>query len=623
MATDLQAAGQAVYLEGEYYHRLAQLINAYHPETMETPLHLAVKLGRKDIVEALLDSGADTYTVCTDENFKRLNAIFLDRTPTLPPGFGDALHLAVAYGHISIFDAILEVRENEVQNCIDHHPLVLLAAYGHVEALNNMLARGFQGNPEEPFFKHDALRCALANGYTECARSLIFNGADVTFGGSCLLGIALKDFESLSGNIPIKEDEVVLELVQMLVEAGADVNATTCIRPDHRMSPSLADDVSVVSTLIRAVHQMRWKAASYLLEQGADITVKDEESWTAFHYAVASGNPELVDSFLKAGAADQIEWSIKQGGRNGYRYSVSEWNILDIVGMLRLFGHRNVHTQHESLVSDFNEIIKLLVDNGASVEAESQFGGTPLHSACFISHRRYIPAELSPHRTFPIVSALLQSGANPNALNKFGQNPLHVLLENVMVARETFLDNYKNSKRNGENPSKDIEDFMSSLCSTVRVLVAAGADLNHRDVRGEKPLHTLFQGLHAYINQENDEYSAERSLKYEDVSYEPQYGAPNLADSARHKLDPLVVELLRCGADSWEVVPEPCLGLEKALFDVWKRGGKNEMRFLFGKLEDHLKPRLRTCLLVFNSLLPGQTELHMQILAEGLQRPSS
>ena len=43
-----------------------------------------------------------------------------------------------------------------------------------------------------------------------------------------------------------------------------------------------------------------------------------------------------------------------------------------------------------------------------------------------------------------------------------------------------------------------------------------------------------------------------------------------------------------------------------------------DLRYLFEKLEDRLKPRLRMILRVLNRLLAGKTELHLQILSAAL-----
>jgi hypothetical protein len=86
----------------------------------------------------------------------------------------------------------------------------------------------------------------------------------------------------------------------------------------------------------------------------------------------------------------------------------------------------------------------------------------------------------------------------------------------------------------------------------------------------------------------------------------------------QHELDPIAVELIKAGARSWDAVPEPCVGLKRALHHVWKRGSDIELRYFYEKLEENVKVRLCTNLLVLHRYLPGATEVQMQILVAGL-----
>jgi hypothetical protein len=88
---------------------------------------------------------------------------------------------------------------------------------------------------------------------------------------------------------------------------------------------------------------------------------------------------------------------------------------------------------------------------------------------------------------------------------------------------------------------------------------------------------------------------------------------------SQQEIDPIVVELVRCGASSWGVVPNPCFGLEKALVAVWKRGNASELGYLFQKLEPRLKIKVRTCLLLFNRCFPGAPEMQMKIIDLSLE----
>lgn len=56
---------------------------------------------------------------------------------------------------------------------------------------------------------------------------------------------------------------------------------------------------------------------------------------------------------------------------------------------------------------------RLLLNNGAMVDAQNAYGNTPLHIACLNGH-------------FPICQELYASGADIEAVNYRGQTPLHI-----------------------------------------------------------------------------------------------------------------------------------------------------------------------------------------------------
>ena len=73
------------------------------------------------------------------------------------------------------------------------------------------------------------------------------------------------------------------------------------------------------------------------------------------------------------------------------------------------------------------EVANLLIENGANVNASSQFGGTPLHS--IISHRSL---EMNQNNTVQLVGILITKGANVNAVNGQGRTPLDLLYSSGM-----------------------------------------------------------------------------------------------------------------------------------------------------------------------------------------------
>jgi len=79
-----------------------------------------------------------------------------------------------------------------------------------------------------------------------------------------------------------------LELVQQLLEAGADVNNTDSWGHTPLISACWAGHKDIVQVL---------------LERGADVKATTPRGWTALRFATTLGHPELVE-FLKAAGAE-------------------------------------------------------------------------------------------------------------------------------------------------------------------------------------------------------------------------------------------------------------------------------------------------------------------------------
>ena len=191
-----------------------------------------------------------------------------------------------------------------------------------------------------------------------------------------------------------------------------------------------------------------------ILNQGAGINVRDKKlGVTPLHVAVAwSEMPEVVNLLLDRGA--DIEARAKNGGtplHGSARYGKTP------------------------------EVAELLLNRGADIEARDRRGQTPLHWAAGNSE------------TPEVVAVLLDRGAGMEARAKDGSTPLYlaVLHNKTPEVLALLLDGgaYIGSlAENGVTPLHGAAGY-SETTDVVALLLDRGADIEARDEHGQTPLH--------------------------------------------------------------------------------------------------------------------------------------
>lgn len=135
--------------------------------------------------------------------------------------------------------------------------------------------------------------------------------------------------------------------------------------------------------MFRAIAQDYNDAVRQQINQGFDVDTKDKSGETALHVAVQHGNLEIVRFLLDKGAKINIKDKEKRTA------------ILMIA---------------DSFADDKRKIARLLISNGANVDAQNDDNETLLMWAC--------------NENVEITKILLEAGANPNLKDKDGDTAL-------------------------------------------------------------------------------------------------------------------------------------------------------------------------------------------------------
>ena len=282
-----------------------------------TPLMIAALINDYDMVKFLVEKGADV-------NAKTHSEYSSVETPLL---------LSLDYEHIeSRYDENSSVAEYLINNGADinvtnNHgetPLMYASKVHNIKVVELLIQKGADINAFDNY-GNTALIYGVNN--LETVKLLVENGADVNFykGGSTALISAceyshernidvIKYLVSKNANINAQDnkgdtalnkildtsdegsiDILDFEIANFLIEQGADVN----IKNKREYTPFIYLGMGEGNFNNKSFQEYRIKLAEVLLEKGADINAKDYNGYTSLMWACASSGSRFAEPFVK------------------------------------------------------------------------------------------------------------------------------------------------------------------------------------------------------------------------------------------------------------------------------------------------------------------------------------
>lgn len=282
-------------------------VNTRSNEFKETALTLASYKGHVDMVKLLIERGADLEHR-TDEMHTALMETCMDghvevarlliehgANVNMPPdSFESPLTLAACGGHVELANLLIDHRADlEERNDEGYTPLMEAAREGHEEMVALLLFHDADINAITEETQETALTLACCGGCYEVAKFLLEAGADPNLGAA---------------STPLMEaaQEGHLELVQLLIKAGAEVNkfTTTIVNNNNNNSSSSssanqASTTSCESALSLACENGHTNVVDCLIKAGAELDRADpEKGFTPLMKAARSGQLCTVQYLL-------------------------------------------------------------------------------------------------------------------------------------------------------------------------------------------------------------------------------------------------------------------------------------------------------------------------------------
>ncbi|CVK87440.1 related to ankyrin [Fusarium mangiferae] len=409
-----------------------------------TPLWLAMHQGEYYMAESLLDAGASpnkpSLVVCRNAH----QECYYDTGPEMP------LKQAICR-YDNRFIELLTVKGANIHCLIGGSltPLLVSLERGNEDAASFLLSKGADPNVVDISGRFTALGLAFEKGFSlPTVQLLVQRGADVNrpsiwatpleqavqgdfrqndlFERCRILLAAGSDFNASTGStaIQIAVSRNRLELAKLLIDAGADVNAS--------MTGSTA--------LQLAVHKNDTDLAKLLVEAGANLNTSSVRA-SALQLAVSNHNLELVVLFLAEGAdvndSTSGETVLQRAANLGNLETVKHLVDRGADVGAKVPGNSATALQHAAMHGSV-EIVKYLVEHGASVNEEASpfYKATALGLAVANNHTQTamyliesgssVDANLSPpvttilqlaakHGNLEIATCLVENGATVNA----------------------------------------------------------------------------------------------------------------------------------------------------------------------------------------------------------------
>ena len=356
---------------------------------------------------------------------------------------GSNANIADHDGKTSLHAAVLgNCRKNIIQTMFDHGayvnatdnehttPLMLASQNGHVDAMNVLLRAGADRTIKDAV-GDTWIRYAIRGG---CSK----------------------------------------EVLQFIIDQGADVNATSEVNGTPLMLASQNGNVD---------------ATNVLLSAGADRTIKDAVGDTWIHYAIRGGCSTevlqlIIDKGADVNATSEVSGTpLMLASQNG---NVDAMNVLLRAGADQTIkdavGDTWIHYAIHGGCS--KEVLQFIIDKGADVNATSEVSGTPLMLA---SHNGNVDA----------MNVLLRAGADRTIKDAVGDTWIHYAIRGGCSKEVLQFIIDKGADVNATNEENVTSLMLASKEGNVdamNVLLSAGADRTIKDANGDTWIHYALHG---------------------------------------------------------------------------------------------------------------------------------
>ena len=405
----------------------------------KTLLLIAVQARNKDIVKLLLENKAKVFSeglLAIRLGYTEIVEIFLEQTADINALYSESqralLSQAVIAGNKEIVQQVLAKKaDTNVRGKDGRTPLYLAVLHGHIEIIHLLIDSGADiDTPETSSLGETPLIHAVRSDRLDIVELLLEKKADTqktnNSGMTPLFIAASLNYVEIA-QLLVKQDQKIdafdqaehqsplsraaqkghLDIVRILLES----NASTAFKNTKGQTP-----------LALAAAAGRTTVVDVLLAKGAIVDAKSKSGSTALHEASLTGRLNVVTSLLEKEADPDCT---NDCGQTPLFAAIENCHMN--TSTLLLAGGANVNIYADmafcptplllAVCRGREDIVKLLLENGAERDPMDQSGQTPLSRAAEEGYES-------------IVQLLIDNGANVNTKDNRRRSPLSWAAEN-------------------------------------------------------------------------------------------------------------------------------------------------------------------------------------------------
>ncbi|KAI0527023.1 hypothetical protein KFK09_002619 [Dendrobium nobile] len=283
----------------------------------QTLLHLAIARSRADLVQLILEFGANVESRSRAGRSPLESAaaigealiaeLLLARgasTRSSSRSSWSPLHHAAVGGHLEVLQILLlKGAAPDVVAADGRTPLHLAAEERRRDCVAALLAAGASGDARGGATGSTALHVAAAMGDEATARILIEKGCAGLKEARNSAGKTAYDLAAEEGHARLLG---LLRLGEGLAAAARKGEGGNAVRAIEMGAAVDGRDGWGWTALMRAGFKGRVEVMKVLIDKGAAVDAKDEEGYTALHCAVEAGQAEAVEVLVKRGADTEM-----------------------------------------------------------------------------------------------------------------------------------------------------------------------------------------------------------------------------------------------------------------------------------------------------------------------------